>query len=91
MSPLHLPDLTSSDNQGKDLFQVIRDPTFFPKKAHKPAEYPSVKPLELDHEVQIGDLINTIVSWIMHDRLGLIATNHLIIGTCPSRLESVVF
>lgn len=79
-----LLDLTFSDDHGKDLFQVICDPTFFPKKAHEPAEYPKVEPLELDEEVQIGDLIDSIISWILHDRLGLIATNHLIIGTFSS-------
>jgi len=88
---MHLLDLTSSDDRGKDLFQVICDPTFFPKRAHEPAKYDTVEPREIEHEVQIDDLIDTIISWIMHDRLGLIATNHLIIGTCPSCLEFDIF
>lgn len=64
-----------------DLYQIIEQPELFPTKDTEPADYETVnKDVMLDRPCQTDDLIESFIGFFEHDRLGLIAHQHLLIS-----------
>lgn len=59
---------------------MITEPSLFPPDTADPADYPPVKNHRLDREAHTGDIAKFVVEYIIADKMGLIATQHLIIG-----------
>jgi hypothetical protein len=63
-----------------DLYNIIDDSHFSLSKNEDPAEYPSLKPVELSRPVGVSDVANFFVDFIENNLLGLISNRHLVIA-----------
>ncbi|KAK4462313.1 RNA-dependent RNA polymerase 1 [Cladorrhinum samala] len=76
-----LPSQLSGGDLDGDLYHVLWDEAIVPEvKTYRPAEYPAVKPLELDRPVERADMSNFFVDFMKTDRLGVIASRHTILA-----------
>ncbi|KAK3356793.1 RNA dependent RNA polymerase-domain-containing protein [Lasiosphaeria hispida] len=76
-----LPSQLSGGDLDGDVFNVIWDPEIVDVVlTFLPADYPSVKPLELDRPVTAEDMADFFIDFIKNDHLGVIATRHMILA-----------
>jgi hypothetical protein len=77
-----LPSQLSGGDLDGDLYSIIWAPEVTSSNVlnYKPADYPRVKPKELDHTVQKGDIIDFFIDFMKNDHLGIIATRHMILA-----------
>ncbi|PWN43312.1 RdRP-domain-containing protein [Ceraceosorus guamensis] len=75
-----LPSKLSGGDLDGDLFNVIQHPSLLTVKTQEPAKYPRVVPRNLDRECTVADMIEFFVDFLFSDRLGLVATRHLILA-----------
>ncbi|KAL2262909.1 hypothetical protein VTK26DRAFT_9050 [Humicola hyalothermophila] len=76
-----LPSQLSGGDLDGDMFHVIWDPDVVDYvETFEPADYPRVKPLELDREVQLADMADFFVEFMKADDLGVVATRHMILA-----------
>ncbi|KAL9480911.1 hypothetical protein ACSS6W_005697 [Trichoderma asperelloides] len=71
-----LPSQLSGGDLDGDLYSVFWDPFVIPKQYFSPADYPRVKPPELDRVVTRDDIADFFVNFMEADILGLIANRH---------------
>jgi hypothetical protein len=65
---------------GQDLYNVIYDERFLFDRNEIPADYPSVKPQELNRPIVASDVANFFIEFIENNLLGLISNRHLLIA-----------
>jgi hypothetical protein len=71
-----LPSQLSGGDLDGDLYNVFWDHEGIPKKYFSPADYPRVKPPELDRAVTRDDIADFFVTFMEADILGIIANRH---------------
>lgn len=71
-----LPSQLSGGDLDGDLYNVFWDPSVIPQEKFSPADYPRVKPPELDRAVTRDDIADFFVNFMEADILGLIAHRH---------------
>lgn len=72
-----LPSQLSGGDLDGDLYNIIFDPSLYPKKFAEPADYPRPEAIDIGHEVGIGDMADFFVNFMENDKLGMICVNHL--------------
>ncbi|KAI8959704.1 RdRP-domain-containing protein [Daldinia sp. FL1419] len=73
-----IPSMCSGGDLDGDDYFVIWDPRLIPTEwNHPPMEQDSLKPKELDRDVEVSDLISFFVSYMKNDSLSTIAHAHL--------------
>jgi len=75
-----LPSQLSGGDLDGDLYNLIFDARFRPKRIHTAADYPRVKGKDLGRPVNTEDMVEFLIDFMQNDRLGLISTRHLIIA-----------
>ncbi len=76
-----LPSQLSGGDLDGDLFHVIWDPQLVGfVETTEPADYPRVKPLEIGVPVTAEHMADFFVEFMKADRLGVIATRHMILA-----------
>lgn len=74
-----LPSQLSGGDLDGDIFNIIRDPHVVDTlETYEPADYPRVEPVVLNRNVMTSDITNFFVDFMKTDRLGVIATQHMI-------------
>lgn len=76
--PRDLPSQLSGGDLDGDKFNVIWDPDCVPTKIFPPADYPRGLPEDIGRPVTSADMIDFFVHFMETDRLGMIATRHMI-------------
>lgn len=73
-----LPSQLSGGDLDGDLYNLIFDRRFRPKRISDPADYPRSKAKDLGRTVNTADIVDFLIDFMQNDRLGLISTRHLI-------------
>ncbi|RPA83493.1 RdRP-domain-containing protein [Ascobolus immersus RN42] len=73
-----MPSKLSGGDLDGDLYNVILDPAFSPKRIFPPAIHPRVEALDLGRPVTVSDMVNFFVDFMQSDALGMISTRHQI-------------
>lgn len=88
-----LPSQLSGGDLDGDIYNVIWDTEASPIRAFEPADYPRVKPINIERPVTVDDMANFFVDFMRTDHLGVIATRHMILadqmkaGTCDTNCK----
>ncbi|EMD00113.1 hypothetical protein BAUCODRAFT_119665 [Baudoinia panamericana UAMH 10762] len=72
-----LPSQLSGGDLDGDLYNIIWDSTLWPTKFATPADYPRVKPVELDRIVTGKDMSDFFVTFMETNQLGMICSIHM--------------
>ena len=72
-----LPSQLSGGDLDGDLYNVIYDPRLIPTSVVKPADYPRVRPMEIDRPIVAEDISRFFIDFMENDQLGRIATLHM--------------
>lgn len=75
-----LPSQLSGGDLDGDLYNVIYDLTLYPKRAHSPADYALITPIDIGREVEKNDITNHFRLFMQNDNLGQIATLHKLLA-----------
>ncbi|KAL4733170.1 RNA dependent RNA polymerase-domain-containing protein [Aspergillus similis] len=75
-----LPSQLSGGDLDGDLYNIIWDPDAAPKRVFAPANYPRNPPLDIRRVVERKDMADFFVDFMQSDRLGVIATKHMILA-----------
>ncbi|KAL4877131.1 RNA dependent RNA polymerase-domain-containing protein [Aspergillus karnatakaensis] len=75
-----LPSQLSGGDLDGDLYNIIWDPEATPSRVFAPADYPRVPPLDIRRPVTREDMANFFVDFMQADKLGVIATKHMILA-----------
>ncbi|KAI9369211.1 RNA dependent RNA polymerase-domain-containing protein [Aspergillus egyptiacus] len=75
-----LPSQLSGGDLDGDLYNIIWDPEAAPARVFKPADYPRVDPIDIGRKVTREDMAEFFVEFMLSDRLGVIATKHMILA-----------
>ena len=75
-----LPSQLSGGDLDGDLYHVIWDEAAIPMRVFEPADYPRVGPIDIGRQVERKDMANFFVDFMNSDRLGVIATRHMILA-----------
>ncbi|KAJ0413452.1 RNA dependent RNA polymerase-domain-containing protein [Aspergillus carlsbadensis] len=75
-----LPSQLSGGDLDGDLYNIIWDPEAAPERVFAPADYPRVDPVDIKREVTKNDMAEFFVDFMQSDRLGVIATKHMILA-----------
>ena len=78
--PRDMPSMLSGGDLDGDLYQVFFDPTLRPPKFTDPADYDTVKPIDIGRDVERQDITDFFVTFMQNENLGLIATLHQILA-----------
>ena len=78
--PRDLPSQLSGGDLDGDIYNIIYDFSLWPKKKATPADYTNPKPVDIGRSVERSDMTNFFTMFMENDRLGLIATLHLILA-----------
>lgn len=74
-----LPSQLSGGDLDGDIFNIFWDPHVVDTlETYEPADYPRVEPVVLNRNVMTSDITNFFVDFMKTDRLGVIATQHMI-------------
>ncbi|KAK4198657.1 putative RNA-dependent RNA polymerase 1 [Triangularia verruculosa] len=81
-----LPSMLSGGDLDGDTFKIIWDEALVSQvRTFPPADYPRQTIIELDRKVEAADMIEFFVDFIDQDRLGVIATRHVILSDIKSK------
>ncbi|KAL4815695.1 RNA dependent RNA polymerase-domain-containing protein [Aspergillus spinulosporus] len=75
-----LPSQLSGGDLDGDLYNIIWDPEAVPKRVFSPANYPRNPPLDIKRMVEREDMADFFVEFMQSDKLGVIATKHMILA-----------
>ncbi|RDW61792.1 RNA dependent RNA polymerase [Aspergillus mulundensis] len=75
-----LPSQLSGGDLDGDLYNIIWDPAATPKQVFAPADYPRTPPLDIKRVVERKDMADFFVDFMQTDKLGVIATKHMILA-----------
>ncbi|KAL3458071.1 RNA dependent RNA polymerase-domain-containing protein [Aspergillus heterothallicus] len=75
-----LPSQLSGGDLDGDLYNIIWDPDAVPTQVFAPADYPRVTPVDIGRRVEREDMAEFFVDFMQSDRLGVIATKHMILA-----------
>ncbi|KAL2828374.1 RNA dependent RNA polymerase-domain-containing protein [Aspergillus pseudoustus] len=75
-----LPSQLSGGDLDGDLYNVIWDPDAVPTQIFAPADYPRVNPIDIGRPVKREDMAEFFIDFMQSDRLGVIATKHMILA-----------
>lgn len=75
-----LPSQLSGGDLDGDVYHVIWDPIAQHARTSPPADYPRVKPLDIGRPVTVTDMAQFFVEFMNSDRLGMIATRHMVLA-----------
>ncbi|KAJ5693424.1 hypothetical protein N7462_002847 [Penicillium macrosclerotiorum] len=75
-----LPSKLSGGDLDGDIFHIIWDPECTPAATYLPADYPRVEPIDIGRLVDGEDMMEFFVNFMETDRLGMIATRHMIMA-----------
>lgn len=75
-----LPSQLSGGDLDGDIFNIIWDPEASPAVTYPPADYPRVSPVDIGRVVTKDDMADFFINFMETDRLGVIATRHLIMA-----------
>jgi hypothetical protein len=73
-----LPSQLSGGDLDGDLFHVIYDERLVPSSTAYPAEYAPTAPLDLGRAVQVNDIVDFFIDFMINDKLGQISNMHKI-------------
>ncbi|KAB8342826.1 hypothetical protein FH972_022424 [Carpinus fangiana] len=71
-----LPSCLSGGDLDGDLYNIIVEPTLWPPGPVTPADYPRLPPLDIQREVEIGDITEFFIKFMETDQLGYISNTH---------------
>ncbi|KAL4779082.1 RNA dependent RNA polymerase-domain-containing protein [Aspergillus varians] len=75
-----IPSQLSGGDLDGDLYNIIWDPEATPKQVFAPADYPRVPPKDIGRPVEKQDMAEFFVDFMQSDKLGVIATRHMILA-----------
>jgi hypothetical protein len=75
-----LPSMLSGGDLDGDLYNVIFDPSLWPKDQFEPADYPRVEAKELGRPVTIQDMTDFFITFMESDKLGFISNTHMVVA-----------
>ncbi|KAJ5176900.1 uncharacterized protein N7482_002777 [Penicillium canariense] len=75
-----LPSQLSGGDLDGDIFNIIWDPECAPVSTYPPADYPRLPPVDIGRPVTTEDMAEFFVKFMETDRLGVIATRHVILA-----------
>ncbi|KAL4808658.1 RNA dependent RNA polymerase-domain-containing protein [Aspergillus unguis] len=75
-----LPSQLSGGDLDGDLYNIIWDPEATPKQVFAPADYPRISPIDIGRTVTRKDMAEFFVDFMQSDKLGVIATKHMILA-----------
>lgn len=75
-----LPSQLSGGDLDGDLYNIIWDPEARPRRIYAPADYPRVQPKDIGRAVTREDMAEFFVEFMQSDKLGVIATKHMILA-----------
>lgn len=75
-----LPSQLSGGDLDGDIFNIVWDPECAPAVTYPPADYPRVSPVDIGRVVTKDDMADFFINFMETDRLGVIATRHLIMA-----------
>ncbi|KAL2823196.1 RNA dependent RNA polymerase-domain-containing protein [Aspergillus cavernicola] len=75
-----LPSQLSGGDLDGDLYNIIWDPEAMPTRVFDPADYPRVDPVDIGRAVTKDDMAEFFIDFMQSDRLGVIATKHMILA-----------
>ncbi|KAL4967470.1 RNA dependent RNA polymerase [Aspergillus stella-maris] len=75
-----LPSQLSGGDLDGDLYNIIWDPEARPLRVFAPADYPRVPPKDIHRTVTKTDMAEFFVDFMQTDKLGVIATKHMILA-----------
>ncbi|KAL4925196.1 RNA dependent RNA polymerase [Aspergillus undulatus] len=75
-----LPSQLSGGDLDGDLYNIIWDPEAAPLNVFAPADYPRVPPKDIQRLVTRTDMAGFFVEFMESDKLGVIATKHMILA-----------
>lgn len=75
-----LPSQLSGGDLDGDLYNVILDMNFRPRRLATPASHPRVSEKKLGRAVEVADMVDFYIDFMQNDHLGLISTRHLMIS-----------
>lgn len=75
-----LPSMLGGGDLDGDLYSVIQDPRLCPKFLSDAADYSPVKPVDIGRPVCKEDITKFFVGYIIADKVGMLATKHLIVS-----------
>ncbi|KAL4981526.1 RNA dependent RNA polymerase-domain-containing protein [Aspergillus falconensis] len=75
-----LPSQLSGGDLDGDLYNIIWDPGAAPKHVFAPADHSRIPPLDIKRVVERKDMADFFVEFMQSDRLGVIATKHMILA-----------
>ncbi|KAL4902305.1 hypothetical protein BDW74DRAFT_186868 [Aspergillus multicolor] len=75
-----LPSQLSGGDLDGDLYNIIWDTAAAPKHVFAPADYPRIPPLDIKRAVEKEDMADFFVDFMQTDKLGVIATKHMILA-----------
>lgn len=78
--PRDLPSQLSGGDLDGDIFNIIWDPDCSPVFKYPPANYPRQPPADIGRPVTKDDMADFFINFMETDRLGVIATRHLIMA-----------
>ncbi|KAF9890609.1 hypothetical protein FE257_005740 [Aspergillus nanangensis] len=76
-----LPSMLSRGDLDGDLYHVIWDPIIVGRvQTYESASYPHVAPVDIGRPVTVDDMAGFFVDFMQTDRLGMIATSHMVLA-----------
>lgn len=80
-----LPSQLGGGDLDGDLYYVFYDSRLMPTSAHEPADYAPVRPRNLGRPVQVNDIANFFIDFMINDKLGRISTRHKVLADQKER------
>jgi hypothetical protein len=77
-----LPSQLSGGDLDGDPYHVIFDQRLIPKNTAIPADYTPVTPRDLGRAVEVNDMVDFFIDFMINDKLGMISTKHKIRADC---------
>lgn len=75
-----MPSQLSGGDLDGDIFNIVWDTAAIPQRIFPPADYPRVDPVDIGRLVTKEDMAKFFVEFMKTDRLGIIATKHMILA-----------
>lgn len=72
-----LASMLSGGDLDGDKFNIIFDPTLWPKRTYQPADYPRLDPIDIGRTVEASDMADFFLKFMETDVLGYICNTHM--------------
>lgn len=75
-----LPSMLAGGDLDGDLYNVVQNSRLFPENTYFAAEYPRIRPADIDRRVRKTDIIDFFLNYIISNKVGMIANRHAVIS-----------